>query len=493
MKRILPKYIWLGIGLCMAMTATAQEETDATAYRAEVSGSASTGDHTPFWMTTNRYGVVPLDANNGYLKAGVFHRQSLGNHFRWSAGVDAVVVAPRYKNVYIQQLYAEIGYRCLELSIGSKERYSSMLDPELSTGDIIYSNNSRPLPEVRLSVPNYTVVPLTKGWLQFRGDFSVGKSFDTGYLEEWHADKSYWVKDVLWHYKKFSLQVKDTRGSFPFSASVGVQHIAQWGGTSTNPKLGEQPHSFKDFIRIVTGSKGGDGASMSDQINVLGNHTIGYDFSVAYTGSSWNAKGYYQHIASDKSGTEFRNGADGLWGMEFAFPKFKWIEKVVVEYMSTRNQSGPFHRIDFDHTTHPGRGGGGDNYYNNGEYRTGNSYFGKAIGSPLILSPEYNANHEIGFKNNRIQDYHFAIKGVFSPRVSYRLRITVMNGWGTHGSPFLQKKEGVSMSADLHYNHPKLSGWEFGGTIGADTGDMAGGKTAGFGVSVSKRGILKRW
>ena len=481
------------MSLGVTMAANAQDNLDATTYRAEVAGSVATGDYTPFWMTSNRYGIVPLDANNGYLKAGVFHQQHLGKHFRWSAGMDYVVAVPRYKNVYVQQLYGELGYRCLELSVGSKERYDSILDPELSTGDIIYSNNSRPLQEVRLSVPRFTVVPLTKGWLQFKGHFSVAKSFDTGYLEEWHADKYYWVKDVLWHYKKITLQLKDTRGTFPFSASVGVQHLALWGGTSTNPKLGEQPRSFKDFLRIITGSKGGEGASVSDQINVLGSHTIGYDFCLAYSSSDWNAKGYYQHICSDKSGTEFRNGADGLWGMEFAFPKFKWIEKVVVEYMCTRNQSGPFHLIDFDHKAHPGRGGGGDNYYNNGEYTTGNSYFGKAVGSPLILSPEYNTNHSTGFRDNRIQDFHFALKGALSPRVDYKLRLTVMNGWGTHAAPFLKKKEGVSMAADVHYNHPKLPGWEFGGTFGADTGDMMGSKTVGFGLSVSKRGILKRW
>ena len=291
------------MSLGVTMAANAQDNLDATTYRAEVAGSVATGDYTPFWMTSNRYGIVPLDANNGYLKAGVFHQQHLGKHFRWSAGMDYVVAIPRYKNVYVQQLYGELGYRCLELSVGSKERYDSILDPELSTGDIIYSNNSRPLPEIRLSVPRFTVVPLTKGWLQFKGHFSVAKSFDTGYLEEWHADKYYWVKDVLWHYKKFTLQLKDTRGTFPFSASVGVQHLALWGGTSTNPKLGEQPRSFKDFLRIITGSKGGEGASVSDQINVLGSHTIGYYFCLAYSGSDWNAKGYYQHICSDKSGT----------------------------------------------------------------------------------------------------------------------------------------------------------------------------------------------
>ena len=66
--------------------AQTEEAEDATSYKAEVFGSASSGSTTPFWMVSNRYGVVPLDANNGYLNAGVFHQQHFGKGFRWSAG-----------------------------------------------------------------------------------------------------------------------------------------------------------------------------------------------------------------------------------------------------------------------------------------------------------------------------------------------------------------------------------------------------------------------
>lgn len=74
--------------------AQTEEAEDATSYKAEVFGSASSGSTTPFWMVSNRYGVVPLDANNGYLNAGVFHQQHFGKGFRWSAGLDIVAVVP---------------------------------------------------------------------------------------------------------------------------------------------------------------------------------------------------------------------------------------------------------------------------------------------------------------------------------------------------------------------------------------------------------------
>ena len=58
----------------------------------------------------------------------------------------------------------------------------------------------------------------------------------------------------------------------------------------------------------------------------------------------------------------FVNNTDGLWGGQLDLPKFPWLRKVVVEYLVTRDQSGQFHFIDFDHDLHPGVGGGGDDY-----------------------------------------------------------------------------------------------------------------------------------
>lgn len=39
--------------------AQTEEAEDATSYKAEVFGSVSSGSTTPFWMVSNRYGVVP--------------------------------------------------------------------------------------------------------------------------------------------------------------------------------------------------------------------------------------------------------------------------------------------------------------------------------------------------------------------------------------------------------------------------------------------------
>ena len=47
-------------------------------------------------------------------------------------------------------------YRKFTLSIGSKEREPFMLDRRLSSGDLLFSTNARPIPEVRLETPDYS-------------------------------------------------------------------------------------------------------------------------------------------------------------------------------------------------------------------------------------------------------------------------------------------------------------------------------------------------
>ena len=486
---------WIGISLLGIVSGGLAQErpaTDASSYRAELSGSAGGGEHTPFWMASNRYGLVPTDANNGYLRAGVFHEQGFGKGFLWGAGLDAAAVAPRERTVYLQQIYAEVGYKCLLLRIGSKERWNSLWDNRLSSGDLVESANARPIPEINLSLPEFTVVPRTKGWMQVKGDFAVGRSFDKEYLAAFANERETYVYNALWHHKSLFIQIRDTRGDSPLSGVIGVQHWAQWGGTSTNPEIGKQPHSIKDFLRIVCGSEGGEEATQSDQINVLGNHFGSYDFRLSYTRPDWNISAYHQHYFEDKSGMIFGNGTDGLWGAEIGLPGIPWLSKVVVEYLVTRDQSGSFHFIDFDHRKHPGTGGGNDNYYNNGEYRTGSSYFNRALGSPLIVSPEYNEDGRLGFANNRVRDWHIGIAGDLSPQVSYRLLLTVMNGWGTNDRPFLEKRDGFSGLLDIRYHHPRLKGWEFTGSIGGDTGSLLG-DNLGFSLRIVKRGILKSW
>ena len=464
----------------------------AISYQLETVGTAATGTYTPFWIASNKYGLVPLDAKagNAYLRAGIFHDHSFVNGLHWSAGADLLAATPRYRNFYIHQLFASIQYKNLNLAVGSKENSSSLWDKELSSGDLVLSRNARPLPEINLSVPQFTTIPFTKGHLQFRCNIALGRSFDSPYLQSFaNGDRDY-IENVLWHHKSLHIRFLDADNHFPLTILAGIRHHAQWGGTSTDPSIGKQPMSFMDFIRIFMGKAGGSDAMEMDQDNVLGNHYGSYDVQFGYLNPVFDLHIYMQHYFDDTSGMELYNLPDGLYGLQLDIPNFSLLNKIVVEFLYTLYQSGPVHYILYDHSKYPGYGGGNDNYYNNGAYTTGVSYFNRSIGSPLLTSPEYNNNGVIGFQNNRIRAFHVGLQGYLSKQVSYRLLATSSEGWGTMRSPFLKKENNVMCSARISWCHPRLEGWFFSGEVASDFGVTYGNNT-GISLSIKKSGVIK--
>ncbi|MDR1524696.1 MAG: capsule assembly Wzi family protein [Tannerella sp.] len=464
----------------------------STDFSIEAFGSATKGDYTPFWIAGNRYGTVPLDAGNGYLRVGTFHNRQAGKNIRWGAGLDVVASTPRYRHAYVQQLYVEAGYKWFNVTVGSKENYTSLWDKNLSSGDMVFSANARPMPEINIYTPQFTPFPGSNGVLQFRGNFAAGRSFDTDYLKQLKYENQPYIENVLWHHKSLHLRLLDPRNNFPLTATIGVRHHAQWGGVSTIPGEGVQPHSIKDFIRIIMGRSGGSDASMMAQVNVLGNHYGSYDLKLGYLTPRFDVHIYKQHFFDDMSGIELFNLPDGLYGIQVDISGSPFINKAVFEYIYTKNQSGPAHYILYDHSVYPGYGGGRDEYYNNEEYTTGVSYFNRSIGSPLITSPEYNRDGRIGFKNNRILAWHLGVDGYLSRQVAYRILVTNSEGWGTANRPFLKKTSDFTCAVKLSYCHPRLEGWLFSGEIAADRGSVYG-NNSGAALSVRKTGVIKIW
>ncbi|MDR0347929.1 MAG: capsule assembly Wzi family protein [Tannerella sp.] len=461
-----------------------------TSYQLKTFGSVSTNGQTPFWIVSNQYGIIPLKSANSFLQLGIINRQSL-RKIRWDTEIDLIISTPRYRNVYIQQLYTAFAYNWLHLSIGAKNDQSCnspLINPFISSGSLAQSLNARPIPEINLYVPEFITIPVTGGWLQTKGHFAVSKSFDSDYLKSFINHKEVFISNKLWHHKSLHFRIKDTRNNFPLSAIFGIHHTVQWGGTSTNPKIGKQPQSIKDFIRVIVGKSGGNDASDSDQINALGAHYGVYDFGLHFEKEGWSIGAYYQHIFGDKSGMKFKNKFDGLKGIQINLP-IPWVQSVVIENLSTLNQSGPFHFIEYDHDKYPGYGGGADNYYNNQEYRTGYSYFNRSIGSPLLISPEYNSNGDLGFKHNRIRAWHIGASGRILKQLNYRILLSDIKSFGTAYKPTLKKRTSMSFTTDFTYN--LNDSWIFSASMAADNGSLLGDHF-GFSLSVAKRGFLRK-
>ncbi|MDB0828060.1 capsule assembly Wzi family protein, partial [Phocaeicola vulgatus] len=154
-----------------------------TEYTVEMGGTSGKGTYAPMWLTANRQGLSSANTENGYLRAGIAHTMPLNQHFGFSAGLDLATAYNFTSSFIIQQAYADLSYRWLNLSIGSKERLPELKNSKLSSGGMVESNNARPIPQIRLEVPDYVAIPGTHKWLHLKGHIAYGRFTDDKWQE----------------------------------------------------------------------------------------------------------------------------------------------------------------------------------------------------------------------------------------------------------------------------------------------------------------------
>jgi hypothetical protein len=460
-------------------------------YRTEAFGSAASGDFTPFWMTSNSHNMVSVEPGNAYIRGELLYEKFISEDFNIQAGLDIVASANNVSSIWPHQAYIEAHFQKASLTAGIADYYISLADRELSQGDLCFSDNARTIPRLLIGFPEFTTVPWTKGLLQFKADFAVGKSVEDNYILRARNTEQDYNIGTLYHHKSLFFRIAYPQVNSRFAFLFGLVHAAQWGGQLHDAATGaviSQPTSFSDFLRVVQCRIGDENATASDQINVLGNHLGTINARFEYNHSAFAVSLYKQHLFEDQSGIEYANWRDGIWGGEIGFKQFNYIEKLVIEFLNTTNQSGPMHFITYDRRQRY-RGGGSDDYYNNGDYHSGWSYFGRGIGNPLLTSPIYNSDGSLIFKDTRIKSAHVGMKGNIARHLRYRVLLTRMTGWGRMKAPFFETKHNTSLLTELAWSPEKWKGWRVSAQIAADSGDMYG-SNFGFSLKLSKHGVL---
>lgn len=268
--------------------------------------------------------------------------------------------------------------------------------------------------------------------------------------------------------------------SFAFKAALGrnvdfimgLDHWAQWGGS--NPVQGEQPATFKDFLRIFLAKGGGSEASMSDKMNVLGNH-LGREFvRLNWRTDAFDMTFQYDKPFEDGSGTRLQNYPDGVWSLRFRFADRKaWVNEVVYELITTAWQSGPIHDRPATEEEKAGQDpsdqlfgkvviGGRDGYFNNSCYRSGWTNYGRAIGLPLmIVKAPGEDGISMGFISNRVNGHHIGLGGMISGKVPYVFKATYTSHRGLYGQRtdafFAAEPEPWQLSLALEFTFPRIS------------------------------------
>ena len=405
-KLLLSLFLTLGITTYLS----SQEQDDITfSGGVEAFGYASNED-LPFWTFTNTYGRLGPETNGlvyAFAKAD-FALSPNSSILIKASGVARDGIDP---NVQRAELYASFKNAWIDVTVGSKDVTDNTYELSSVRRNILFSSNTRALPGV--IIKNAKSVRLFK-------NFSVD-----GTIAHFLLNDDRFVDNVNVHYKNLYFNWDISNKS---SLRFGLQHVAQWGGTS--PLRGEQPDGFSDFAKIFFGSGGGDNADFGDQVNALGNHIGSY--SIEYKRRNTDAVDfdvYYQSLFEDRSGIELNNFPDGVWGISVSPKASKLFKTFLYEYVQTVSQSGSPRAVDMAGNQQSG----GDNYFINGTYRSGWTYEGRTIGLPFITvvaNPEgVDPN-----TNNRSIAHHLGVAGGFW-KLDYILKLTYLENLGTFAVP----------------------------------------------------------
>lgn len=456
---------------------------DTIRYEAEFRGTLSTGENTPFWLVNNLHGLGWPEKNNCFVRGALFKETDKSRRFSWGAGADLVAGTPAF---LIRQLYGEVRYRSLGAVFGSKIMEGEFVNPRLSSGDLLYSGNALPVPQLRVGIFDYAPVWGTKGWLSAKGYMAYGMFTDSHWQKSWAAPGSKRTDDVLYHSKGLWLQGGDSK-RFPLVAEIGIEMATQFGGKSyQDGKVIKAGHSLKDwwkaFFPHSSEQTNHDGTVKSVEGNMLGT----YDFSLSWIpDADWSVRAYYQHYFEDQSQMTFEYGwKDGLWGLQVQLPENPAVAEVVYEFLYSKDQSGAV--LSNSGPDMPEQVSGRDNYYNHSVY-TGWQHRGMGIGNPLMLSPIYNSNRHLTFLDTRIIAHHVGIAGKPHPALSYRMLLSFSRNWGTYNHPLPEVLGNFNGLLEVEWTPERFRGWQAKIGMAADGGQLLG-KSFGVMLSIQKTG-----
>ncbi len=404
---------------------------------------SSSPDRVPFWLAANQYGIIPSRPQAGLVQVGVRYNSRLGTSKKW--GVEAAVEGVGQTNnptvrLILPEAFARIFYKKWELVAGRRREIVGMQDSTLSSGGVLWSGNTLPIPQIRIGTSGYVSLPILKHWLKVKGLYSHG----------WFENSRPFVQNAFLHYKSVYLQVgKDT---WPVSVYAGLAHMVQWGGYA--PALKDDPgvfsefghfgSSLQDYLDVVTARSGqdklsglGPGQLSSFDLNRVGNHVATLDVGTTITLPKSRLVLYRQHFIEDGSLFYLLNILDGLNGLRWYRtdqPQSNFsINRLTAELMYSVSQGGVV--FDIDDPRKRGR----DNYYNHGQYRDGWSYFGRTLGTPFIppdtdMNAKYRRNL-IYTSNNRVVVFHLGVAGTLFRRVGWETKLSYSRNQGTYDFP----------------------------------------------------------
>ncbi|MFA8451968.1 MAG: capsule assembly Wzi family protein [Bacteroidales bacterium] len=396
-------------------------------YEVGLSTSVGTESEVPFWLQSNKRGLVP---NKSYVMGDFslgmdFNKEKTqGIDFMWEAS--AAAYTGDDTKFIIDNLYTGFKWKMFRFYLGQKADAIAFDGLSSTNGNILYANNARSYPKYEISVPNWTDVPFLEGIVSFKGMLSDGITMDNRYID-----------NALIHRKNLFVRLfKDAK----FSVSGGLEHVAMWSGD--HPEHGKISMSLNKYWKVFTGAGDKEGAFGNDSYR-LGNHIGSYYLDAYYNTDDFSLQAYFRSVFDDGSGRKSENRPDGLYGLYYKNKKNEnaLIQSALVEFYHTTDQSGNAHGM-VDGVKNRGL----DNYFNHGEYKSGWTHYGRTFGSPLFITGKIDGQTVV--LNNRFKAVHIGVRGMIAG-IPYKTYFTYSKNYGTYAIPLVSENSGLNQVSAL--------------------------------------------
>ena len=452
-------------------------------YGASIRGTFGNGDNAPFWFTSNRYGLGSIEDNTSLFRAYIKRDTASDSLRTWRVGYGADLAAG-YGNqtkFSLQQLFAELQWKMLRLSLGQKERASELKNEELSTGGMTLGINARPLPQVRLELPDFWDVPGLRGWFAIKAHIAYGWYTDNKWQRYYAAPKRLYSQSSNFHSKALLMRIGNEK-KFPLTLKWGIEMACQFGGTGYN-LLSYGGDKIDGGIKLGGNiwnafmPGGGDVNDYEGFTNAVGNHIGSWHARLDWNAKGWSIGAYMDHLFEDHSqiGMQYGFWKDMLLGVEVNLPRNRFVSTVVYEHNGTKNQSGPVYH---DATPeNPQQISARDNYYSHHTYGSW-QHAGFNIGNPLLISPMYNGYlglwGDMHNWANRLNAHHVGLKGNPADCMAWRVLYTFEKNWGTYDRPFIDPRKGHFLLVEATYKPKQLKGLSVTAAYGHNGGSLLG-------------------
>ena len=469
-------------------------------YGASLRGTAGGGDNAPFWFTNNRYGLGPVGNNTVLARAYIKRDAETDSLMSWRIGYGADVAAGygNQSEICVQQLFLDVQWEMLRLSLGQKQRNSEFKNEALSTGGMTLGSNARPIPQIRLELPDFWIVPGTRGLFAIKGHLAYGMYTDNRWQRNWNAGTdNLYTQSSLFHSKALFMKIGNEK-KFPLTLKFGLEMACQFGGRGYN-LIGYRGEIIEQGVRLSRNvlkafvPSGGD-VNDDNFSNASGNHIGSWHFRLDWTGKSWSIGGYMDHLFEDHSQMFVQYGfwKDMLLGLEINLPQNRYVSTLVYEHVGTMNQSGPIYH---DATVeNPQQISANDAYYNHHVYGSW-QHGGFVMGNPILLSPLYNEYLGMpGMLNNyfnRANAHHVGLKGNPTDRLSWRFLYTYEKNLGAYDHPVKEPLEGHFLLLEAVYKLKRIKGLGAAAAFGHNHGSLLG-KSNGVMLTVSWDGWIRK-